>query len=378
MFCLLCALTPTPLVCVCVSLSLFVSLCLFFRFLPLFVVVACQLFSSINTHTHSLTSLFHPLASFLFFFCSFHLSHHLPPSLCFVPSFSFASRPPLPLSLSLSLSLALSPPLSLFLFLSLSGLRVRSYAGVEVRKTPNRTEIIILATRTQEVVGEKGRRIRELTGLVKQRFGFKDNVELFAEKVANRGLCAMAQCESIRYKLLGGLAVRRLAPKKKRKKNKNQQPRPPLCSLLYQLLSTVHVCPASLTCVVSFLLIAPSCLLPFFLSSSAIYGVLRLVMDSGAMGCEVIISGKLRAQRAKSMKFSDGFFISSGHPAREYVDTAVRHVQLRQGVLGIKVKIMKPHDPTGKIGPMTKLPDTVRHHSVCVCVCACVQVSERV
>ena len=37
------------------------------------------------------------------------------------------------------------------------------YSGVEVRVTPTRTEIIIMATRTQNVLGEKGRRIRELT-----------------------------------------------------------------------------------------------------------------------------------------------------------------------------------------------------------------------
>ena len=36
-------------------------------------------------------------------------------------------------------------------------------------------------------------------------------MELYAEKVANRGLCAVAQAESLRYKLLGGLAVRRCA-----------------------------------------------------------------------------------------------------------------------------------------------------------------------
>ena len=59
-------------------------------------------------------------------------------------------------------------------------------------------------------VGEKGRRIRELTSVVQKRFKFPDNsVELYAEKVNNRGLCAIAQAESLRYKLLGGLAVRR-------------------------------------------------------------------------------------------------------------------------------------------------------------------------
>ena len=54
-------------------------------------------------------------------------------------------------------------------------------------------------------------------------------------------------------------------------------------------------------------------------------------MESGAKGCEVVVSGKLRGQRAKSMKFTDGLMIHSGEPRRHYVDTAVRHVHLRQG-----------------------------------------------
>merc|ERR1712188_246131 len=74
------------------------------------------------------------------------------------------------------------------------------YSGVEIRQTPARHEIIIRATRTQNVLGEKGRRIRELTAVVQKRFNFPPgSVEL----------CAVAQAESLRYKLLGGLAVRR-------------------------------------------------------------------------------------------------------------------------------------------------------------------------
>lgn len=175
------------------------------------------------------------------------------------------------------------------------------YAGVEVRVTPIRTEIIIRATRTREVLGVKGRRIRELTSLVQKRFKFPpDSVELFAERVENRGLCSMAQAESLRYKLMKGLAVRR-----------------------------------------------------------ACYGVLRHIMESGAKGCEVVVSGKLRAQRAKSMKFRDGYMIATGEPAQRFVDTAIRSVEMRQGVLGIKVKIMLPHDPEGKQGPSTPLPDVI-------------------
>lgn len=175
------------------------------------------------------------------------------------------------------------------------------YSGVEVRVTPQRTEVIIRAAQTQNVLGENGRRIRELTAVVQKRFKFAEgSIELFAEKMENRGLSAIAQCESLRYKLLSGLAVRR-----------------------------------------------------------ACYGVVRYVMESGAKGCEVVISGKLRGQRAKSMKFVDGFMIHAGQPVKDYIDYAVRHVMLRQGVLGIKVKIMKDWDPKGITGPKKPLPDAV-------------------
>ncbi|KAJ2358228.1 40S ribosomal protein S3 [Coemansia erecta] len=175
------------------------------------------------------------------------------------------------------------------------------YSGCEVRVTPTRTEIIIRATHTQEILGVNGRRIRMLTSIVQKRFNFPEGtVELYAEKVAARGLCAVAQCESLKFKLLQGLAVRRAA-----------------------------------------------------------YSVVRYVMESGAKGCEVIVSGKLRAARAKSMKFSEGFMLHSGNPAKEHIDLAVRHVEMKQGVLGIKVKIMLDSDPTGRLGPKNPLPDIV-------------------
>ena len=53
-------------------------------------------------------------------------------------------------------------------------------------------------------------------------------------------------------------------------------------------------------------------------------------MESGAKGCEVVVSGKLRGQRAKAMKFVDGLMIHSGDPCNDYVDAACRHVLLRQ------------------------------------------------
>jgi len=51
--------------------------------------------------------------------------------------------------------------------------------------------------------------------------------------------------------------------------------------------------------------------------------------------------------------------IHSGQPAKDFIDDATRHVLLRQGVLGIKVKIMRGSDPDGKSGPQKSLPDSV-------------------
>ncbi len=56
------------------------------------------------------------------------------------------------------------------------------YAGVEVRTTPHRTNIIVRATRTQNVLGEKGQRIRELTSVVQKRFNFDEGGKLISMK----------------------------------------------------------------------------------------------------------------------------------------------------------------------------------------------------
>eukprot|EP01064_Diplonema_japonicum_P016131 TRINITY_DN24145_c0_g1_i1.p2 TRINITY_DN24145_c0_g1~~TRINITY_DN24145_c0_g1_i1.p2 ORF type:complete len:218 (+),score=58.34 TRINITY_DN24145_c0_g1_i1:61-714(+) len=175
------------------------------------------------------------------------------------------------------------------------------FSGAEVRVTPQRTEIIIQATRSKDVLGEGGRRIRELTSVVQKRFGFPEGgVELYAERVANRGLSSIAQAESLRYKLVGGLPVRR-----------------------------------------------------------ACYGVIRFVMESGAKGIELIVAGKVRGQRAKAMKFKDGYMKCSGDVPRTYVSSCTRHVYMRQGVLGLKCTIMLDWDPTGAKGPTKQLPDVV-------------------
>ena len=131
----------------------------------------------------------------------------------------------------------------------------------------------------------------------------ENNVVLYAERVAERSLCAETQAEACKYKLLAGLPVRRAA-----------------------------------------------------------YAVIRSALEAGAKGCEVIISGKLRQQRANSMKFKEGYMIKTGYACKEFVDEAVRHVLVKQGMLGVKVKIMKATDPEGRIGPKKNLPDIITVH----------------
>merc|ERR1712110_310505 len=60
-----------------------------------------------------------------------------------------------------------------------------------------------------------------------------------------------------------------------------------------------------------------------------------------AIGCEVIIACKVRGQRAKTQKYTMGYQISTGQPKHDFIDKAIRHVELRQGMIGIKVKIMQ-------------------------------------
>jgi len=175
------------------------------------------------------------------------------------------------------------------------------YAGIEIRVTPVKTEIRIKAAKVQDVLGQEGQKIRELTSLVQKRFGYApDAVDLKVASIFKKGMCAAAQAEIVKFKLLKGVPVRMAAN-----------------------------------------------------------SVIRNVIKEGARGCEVIISGKLRQQRAKSMKFKQGYMICTGQPKLDFLDVAVRHVSFKQGIMGVKVKIMLPHDPTGKAGVKAILPDIV-------------------
>jgi len=185
------------------------------------------------------------------------------------------------------------------------------FSGIEINFTRAQTEVRVLVSKFNELLDSATNnmvKIKELHGLIEQRFGFKQSPDhkfvLLAKRAIHGGVCAQEQAEYLKKRLLLGVPVR-----------------------------------------------------------TAAIAVIRQMLQKKAKGVEVIVSGKLRQQRAKSMKFRDGYMIHSGQPRITYMDTAVRHIELRTGIMGIKIRIMLPYNPDhaqGKgFGIEKPLPDII-------------------
>lgn len=74
----------------------------------------------------------------------------------------------------------------------------------------------------------------------------------------------------------------------------------------------------------------------------AIFWSLRRIIDSGAIGCEVILKGPLRSARSRFEKVVEGYVPKSGDPALRHVRTATIHVKMKRGVIGVTVNIVPP------------------------------------
>merc|ERR1711871_1170688 len=92
---------------------------------------------------------------------------------------------------------------------------------------------------------------------------------------------------------------------------------------------------------------------------NAVNNILGGIMRRNAIGCMCVVGGKIRGQRAKAQKYSSGYLISTGQPKKEFVDTAVRHVNMRQGVLGLKLSIMGTLEKKVD-GELVVMPDYIK------------------
>ena len=184
-------------------------------------------------------------------------------------------------------------------------LGMEGYAGIEIRATSANTEIRVRAAKCKELLEKQTRKVKEIKSMIEKRYQFNDTdnkVDLAIKPVPyDRNLCAAANVETLKFKLLQGTPVRMAAN---------------------NILGTV-------------------------------------IRRGGATGCEITIAGKVRGQRAKAQKYAQGYQISTGQPKKDFIDSAVRSVELRQGVLGLKVKIMQ--GTKIKIGAIEKvMPDFIQ------------------
>ena len=74
------------------------------------------------------------------------------------------------------------------------------------------------------------------------------------------------------------------------------------------------------------------------------YKMLTQIMSSGALGAEIVLSGKLPSERARSWRFSQGYLKKTGNPAK-VVNRAISQAVTIPGVVGIKVSILPPDAP---------------------------------
>ncbi len=71
------------------------------------------------------------------------------------------------------------------------------------------------------------------------------------------------------------------------------------------------------------------------------YRTLQSIMNAGALGAELVLSGKLPSDRARSWRFTQGYLKKTGDPAK-VVQRAISQATTIPGVVGIKVSILPP------------------------------------
>jgi small subunit ribosomal protein S3 len=74
----------------------------------------------------------------------------------------------------------------------------------------------------------------------------------------------------------------------------------------------------------------------------ALFWALRRIMDSGALGCEIVLRGKLRSDRSRFEKVGEGYMPKSGDPVIKNLKSATMHVKLKRGTFGVTVNIVPP------------------------------------
>jgi small subunit ribosomal protein S3 len=165
------------------------------------------------------------------------------------------------------------------------------YGGMVMNRTPMGTQITVYAEKPGMVIGKGGKLIRKITRDLDRRFHL-DNPQIDVQDVG-------------RGDLNGRVVANRLASSLERG----------------------------------------------WYFRKAGQSMMRRVMDAGALGCEIVISGKLTGPRSRTEKFISGYIKHSGKPAVDLVDRGYSVAVKKLGVIGCQVRIIPPD---------VRLPDDFR------------------
>jgi len=168
---------------------------------------------------------------------------------------------------------------------------------VEISKTPSGTKIMLHVTRPGIVIGRKGIGIKQLTEKVETDFGFK-NPQISVEEIPKAELSPSVMCNRMAAHIERGTAFRR-----------------------------------------------------------ATMWTINQIMEAGAMGVQITISGKLRGDRSAFEKHTQGILPRAGNYAKNIVSEDVTHTKTPMGLIGIKIRIARKEKlvPEFKLGELPKI-----------------------
>ncbi|KAB2945666.1 MAG: 30S ribosomal protein S3 [Candidatus Methanoperedens sp.] len=156
------------------------------------------------------------------------------------------------------------------------------YGGMNINRTPMGTQVTIFAEKPGMIIGKGGRTIHKLTHDLETVFRV-DNPQIDVQEVKIPELNAQMMASRLAGAIERGLYFRKAG-----------------------------------------------------------HNMLRRIMESGALGCEIDIAGKLTGPRKRTEKFVAGNMLHAGNPAMELVDKGFAIAIKKLGVIGCRVRLIRP------------------------------------
>ena len=156
------------------------------------------------------------------------------------------------------------------------------YGGMDVAKTPMGTQIVLKAEKPGMVIGKGGKNIRKITTELEDRFDM-DDPQIDVQEVDEPDLNAQIVADRLANALERGWYFRKAG-----------------------------------------------------------HTTIDRIMDAGALGAEIVLSGKVTGARSRVEKFNRGYIKHNGEPAEEVVDHGQGVAVMKLGTIGVNVKIIPP------------------------------------